>query len=134
MTSCVAVTGASAGTSAETAVASSVSENFNNPGAQGVKISGVLNVTPGTAATVLTLKVKMGAGTTGTSVTPVGGLTVPCTAGVNQWIPFEALDTTTGQTGTVAQRYTVTLQQTSGTGAGTVNYGTLNVSVVYPAQ
>jgi hypothetical protein len=81
-------------------------------------VSGSLNITPGTSTTAIVLKCRQGAATVaGTQVSL--SKTVGVTAAVPVEIPFNFDDTS----GVFADAYTITVTQTGGTVAGTVNAG-----------
>lgn len=81
-----------------------------------VIVSGNLNVTAGTGTTAVVVKVRQGSGTGGTQVGP--SFTVTLAAGASTTIPVEVEDTASVS----GLQYTVTVTQTGGTAAGTVNY------------
>lgn len=112
--------------SAEGTVVSSPPGNYAQPGGSGNRISGVVNVTAGTSTTAIALRVRAGVGITGANLTPVGGLTHTLAAGAVATIPYAAIDP--AGVNAVNQQYTVTLAQTSGTVAGTINYGDITVT------
>lgn len=90
----------------------------NNPGGEGVSISGVVYVTPGAGTTGVTVRVRKD------SITgPVVGvpITVPATSGSGTVVPFSLLDNTL--TGNV--RYGVTIQQLGASANGTANLSTI---------
>jgi hypothetical protein len=81
-------------------------------------ISGSLNITPGTSTTAIVVKCRQGANTVaGTQVSL--SKTVGVTAAVPVEIPFNFDDLS----GVFADAYTITVTQTAGTVAGTVNVG-----------
>lgn len=82
-----------------------------------VKINVAMNVTPGTGATALGLRVRQGVGTGGPVL--IGVQNVACTAGNNVQMSFQQRDFSGFlQNG---GQYTVTLQETGASVAGTVN-------------
>lgn len=96
------------------------------PGMTGVRITGTVNITPGTAATAITIRVRQGS-LTGPLVSPAAAHTV--VAGAAQSISFGATDTTefTEQAGGGA--YVITGQQTSASANGTANLMDVEVAV-----
>lgn len=118
-------------TTAETAAAtsSSVPENLAGPAAQGVKVSGVLNVTAGTTATAVTIRVRAGSGLTGAVIGNAITHTLP--AGETMSIPFEAIDSTLVQLAGAV--YTVTVQQVGATANGSVNQATISTEPISSA-
>jgi hypothetical protein len=106
---------------------------------EGLGISGVMNITPGTGTTAIVVSCKQNAGANaggniGTSVTH------NLAAGVPGNISFSFLDTAPnadslpsspgGAQNPPQNQYVVSVAQTGGTGAGTMNYGTLAVEPV----
>lgn len=89
---------------------------ISTPGAGSqVTMEGELNMTAGTAATAVTVRVRRGTGITGTVVGESNPVTVA--AGNTVPLPWQVVDTP----GEVAgQAYVVTVQQTAATGNGTV--------------
>jgi hypothetical protein len=112
-------------TTAETAAATSSLVPEQNPSGQGVRISGVVNVTAGTATTAVQVRVRAGSGVTGTLIG--NALTHTLAAGASASIPFDALDTTTVSAGL---QYTVTVQQVAATGNGSVNQANISTTPV----
>jgi hypothetical protein len=86
-----------------------------------VKISGVVNITAGTSTTAVVLKVRQGAGITGTQVGV--NMTHTLAAGASASIPYEVEDTTV--TNVQGQQYSVTATQTGGAANGTANIATI---------
>lgn len=135
--SAIVVTAVPTNVSTEGAVGVSDIVHYLQPTGQGMKISGVLNVTAGTGTTAVALRCRKGSGTSGAQV----GNTVSHTlaAGASASIAYEFVDvapivdpvsTPTGSPPQPANQYTVTIQQTGGTGAGTTNYGTIGLTPV----
>ena len=113
-------------TTAETVAATS--PPVNTDGLQTVvSISGVLDVTIGTAGTTLTVKVERGAVAGGTLVTSQGPYTV--TAAQRVPIPFAAVDVPGV---VVGQLYVVTVTVAAATGNSTVNFASISVTVSTP--
>jgi len=83
-------------------------------GARTISIQSVAQITSGTAATAITLRVRRGSGTGGTSVGTPAALTV--TAG-NTAVLAYGFDDTPGES--AGLQYTVTAQQTAATANGT---------------
>lgn len=111
---------------AETAilVTPGVSTRYNG---DQIQIDGTLDITAGTGTTAVTIRCRRGNGVTGAIV----GAAEPDTlaAGASEAVPF----TFTDQPGDVAgQVYTLTVQQTGGTGNGTVNGGGCQLAVGQP--
>lgn len=106
-------------TTAETVIATTVARAVNAPGSQGQYIDGMINITPGTAATAVVIRVRAGNGLSGAVIG--GPETHTVAAGANQSIPYAQIDgTTVGQV-----QYTLTVQQTAATGNGSINLGTI---------
>lgn len=83
-----------------------------------VIIDGMLNITPGATTTAVVVKVRQGSGTAGTQVGV--SMTHTLAAAASGSIPFMVEDTApAANAGAV---YSVTVTQTAGTGAGTVNH------------
>lgn len=105
-------------TTAETVIATLTPFNVDNPAGEGVLIQGDVNVSPGTAATQIVLRVRQG-GLTGTLVGVAMPNSVAATNTYNigsTWLDASALALLdTGLT------YVLTAQQTSATANGTVN-------------
>lgn len=115
---------------AESVVITSPPVNINNPGGQGMEVSGVINVSTGTGTTAVVVKCHQGVGTSGTAVGPAGGVSHTIAAATNGQIAYSFLDTTTNATG---QQYTVTVTQTGGTANGNAAYATCGVTAVTAA-
>jgi hypothetical protein len=119
--------------STEGVIAGSNTIDYNAAAGQGLIVRGVLNVTAGTGTTAVVIRVRKGNQITGALV----GLaqTVTLAAGSSATIPYEVLDNAPITAGVDPQgaqsvgqnMYSVTIQQTGGTGAGTVNYGTIGM-------
>lgn len=106
----------------ETVLVTSPVVILNNPGGQGVLISGSVTCTPATSATVFTLRVRKGSGLTGTVVTPP--ISNGATTAYAETIPFTVIDPT--PSGTL--QWTITAQQTGATdNTGTVTLATVAV-------
>lgn len=115
----IAASGVTLITTAETVIATTVARQVNSPGSQGSYIDGMINITPGTAATAVVTRVRAGNGLGGAVIG--GPETHTVAAGANQSIPYAQIDGVTN--GTV--QYTLTAQQTAATGNGTINLGTI---------
>jgi hypothetical protein len=89
-----------------------------------VRISGVINLLAGTATTAVVIRIRQGSGTGGTVVGAAQTITLAAAASAS--IPFSVEDTT-GYLEAGGQ-YTLTAQQTSGTGNGTTNTVEMEVS------
>lgn len=110
-------------TTAETTIATtdSVPIDFGITG-EGVRVAGVLNVTTGTAATAITVRVRSGVGTGGTLIGVAATHTLPPASSPAN-IAYEVLDT--GSVASVLNvQYTVTVQQTAATANGQA-FGTI---------
>lgn len=107
-------------TTAETAAATSTAFSVNDPGGQGVRVSGAVNVTTGVGCTGLTIRVCRGGAAGG----PLVGNALPVTIGASASVsvPFDVVDP---QLQAQAQQYTVTVQQAGATGNATVNQATI---------
>ena len=112
------------GTNTETTVLSTPMPDVVEPVDHGVLVSGSLNITAGTGTTAVVVKVRQGVGTGGTQV---ASMTVTLAAGNSASIPFSVLDLAPGAN---PGRYTVTVTQTGGTAAGTVNQATVRAEQV----
>lgn len=110
--------------STETIVATSTPMNANNPGGQGNSISGVVNITAGTGTTAVVVRVRAGTTTAGTNLGPAAGVSHTLAAGASANIGYEFNDPSNQLSN---QQYVVSVTQTGGTGAGTVNYVTIGV-------
>jgi hypothetical protein len=87
-------------------------------GSSPIVIDGMLNVTPGTSTTAVVVKVRQGSGTSGTQVG--SSITTTLAAAANGNVPFMFEDSApAANAGSV---YSVTITQTAGAAAGTVNY------------
>lgn len=107
-------------TTAETIVATTTARPVSAPGSQGQLIQANVNITPGTGATAMTLRVRAGNSLTGALVGVAQQQ--PCTAAVPDNFDIATQDPTT--VGTV--QYSVTAQATSATGNSTVNAVSVN--------
>jgi hypothetical protein len=87
------------------------------PVGEGLTISGMVNVTQGTAGTAITVRVREGVGITGAVVGQALVYTLAAAAVAS--IPFTATDSVVLDN----QQYSVTVQATAATGNGTVNGG-----------
>lgn len=79
------------------------------------RISGSMNITPGTGTTAVVIRCRK---TTVTGTQVGASHTVTLAAGVTDDIPYYFDDTAAG----IAQAYVITVTQTGGTAAGTVNF------------
>jgi hypothetical protein len=87
-------------------------------------ISGVINVTPGTATTSLTVRCRSGLNNVaGGLVGAIAGESVAASAVTGQNLPYEFTDPT-GQ----AAGYTITIQQNAATGNGSVAFTEVDIS------
>jgi hypothetical protein len=127
--SAIAVTGVATSVSTEGIIATSPAISYNNPGGQGNLVSGVLNITTGLGTTALIIRVRSGTLVTSPIVGVLETDTVGASVGIN--LPYEFIDA--AGVNATNQQYTVTLQQTGGTGAGNVAYGTLGVQPITAA-
>lgn len=96
------------------------------PGDGNVGISGTVNITPGTAATGVTLRIRQGpnggVGATGPTGTPVSQAPLhTVAAGAAQSISFGGTDTSPFLEAAGGAQYAITAQQTAATGNGTTN-------------
>lgn len=130
----VAVSAVPTATSAETTIAVSDTISWNaSSGLEGLIIRGVLNITAGTGTTAVVLRVRKGSGTGGALVG--SAMTHTLAAGSSANVAYEVLDaapianvsTPSGAQSVPTNQYTVTVSQTGGTAAGTVNYGTIGL-------
>ena len=113
--------------------------HYTQPGGEGMVIRGAVNVTAGSGTTAVALRCRKGNGLGGAVLGPGGGLVHTLAAGTSATIPFEFIDpapvvdpiaTPTGSAPTPGNQYTLSLQQTGGTGAGTVNYGVIGMTPI----
>lgn len=120
-TNTTSVSAVATATAAETLVAVSPMDPDYNSTSAGVGnfVSGVLNVTPGAATTAVVIRVRQGSGVAGALVGVA--FTHILAVGISASIPFSVLDNASNPSGL----YSVTIAQTAGTGAGTVNYATI---------
>ena len=92
--------------------------NVSTPGPEAeVNLFGHVNITTGTAATAVVVKVRRGTDTSGTEVGTAETDTLA--AGNKESIPFNVVDTPGDIAG---ESYVVTVTETSATADGTVNY------------
>jgi hypothetical protein len=109
-------------TTAETAAVTSDPFTPSTDGAK-VIISGVINITTGTAVTGVVIRVRRGVGTAGALV----GETEPHNLGAS--LTDDVSYSVTDFPGAVAgQQYTATVVQTAATGNGTINNASINVT------
>jgi hypothetical protein len=113
-------------TTTETVVATAPAFSYNNPGTSGVSISGVINLTMGTAGTGSIIRVRQGS-LTGPIVGVSGGTTQTEAAAAVANIPFEVEDTS-GFYQAANSIYVVTVQPVAATGNSTVNQATIEVA------
>jgi hypothetical protein len=91
-----------------------------------VDISGTINITPGTAATGATVRLRQGSGVGGTQIGSSPLHTV--VAGSPQSVSFGFTDASTFLQAAGGGQYTLTLQMTAATGVTTVNSVDIGVS------
>ena len=96
-------------------------------GGGGFLIFGLVNITPGTGATAVTVRVKVGTTTAGVQVGNADVHTVA--AGAAQNIPFMAWDSAGPRAG---NQYCVTVQQTAASANATINDVDIVLDVVSP--
>lgn len=100
---------------------------------QGLIVRGTLNVTAGTGTTAVVIRVRKGNQLTGAVVG--AALTHTLAAGASAQLYYEVLDNAPataavdpqGAQGVGTNQYLLSIQQTGGTGAGTVNYATIGM-------
>lgn len=115
----VATTDAAA---AEKAICITPVDQDHLPGSGGYNvIEGQINLTPGATTTAVVLKLRQGSGVAGTTVKT---LTHTLAAAATGNIAFHIIDTAPVAGG----QYTLTVTQTGGSGAGTVNDAVLMVT------
>lgn len=124
--SVTAVSAVATTTNTEKVIATSPPTDYNNPAGQGNAITGTLNITAGTGTTAVVIKCRQGTTTGGAIVGPAAGVSHTLAAGASANLSYDFLDPTV--TPQANQQYSVTVTQTGGTGAGTVNYGVIGVS------
>src|ERR1700758_1096914 len=101
-------------TTAETVVGTITIPAENQPGADGVLISGVVTGTTGAGTTAIVVRVRQGVGTAG-AIVP-NSSTVQVGASLNTSAYFACLDTQTQYP--AGNTYSITVQQTGATGNG----------------
>jgi hypothetical protein len=101
-------------TTSETAVLSSTTFVENQPTGLGVAVAGVFLISAGTATTSITIQVRRGVGTSGTSIYSV---THNIAAATPELVAYGFVDPTLS--GTV--QYSLTITQNAATGNGTVS-------------
>lgn len=106
-------------TTAETVVGTITIPPLNQPGGDGVLISGIVTGTTGAGTTAIVVRVRQGNGTGG-AILP-NSTTVQVGASLNTSAYFSCLDTVTQYPN--GNTYSVTVQQTGATGNGS-NYNT----------
>jgi hypothetical protein len=110
----IVAVGASTGFTAETAMVTSPLVAATPVGGQGNLISGNLTFTGNASASTVTIKVRQGSGTGGTTVYTSPAITVAAAAVMD--IPFFALDATAASAG--VSQYTVTATASGAATAG----------------
>lgn len=118
----VATTGQTVVTTTETVVGTITIPPENQPGSDGVYISGLVTGVAGAAATGIIIKVRQGS-ITGAAFNIGSGNAVPVTAGLPFAIPFAALDTQTSYP--TGNTYVVTITQVAATGNATTVSSTM---------
>lgn len=93
-----------------------------------VKVSGRINITAGAGTTAINLKVRQGNGLTGAILGPAAGENHTLAATASGSIAFDYDDASGAYAADGGIQYTVSVTQTGGTGAGTVNVGTINAT------
>lgn len=101
-------------------------QTTSDPGTSGIAIRGSLNITPGTGATSVTIRCRVG-GLTGALVGL--GLTVAVAAGNLVQIPFDFLDALFADAGS---GYFITAQQAGASANGAVNEAYVEVDIIAP--
>lgn len=126
----VAVSAVNIPTTTETVVATLGPFNENQAApAQGVAFDGNINITTGTGATGVVVRVR--AGTTGTGTLIGVAQTQTATAGQTINIPIAELDPTLVQANA---QYVVTIQQTAASANGTVNRAVFSCQDAVPFE
>lgn len=92
------------------------------PSGDNTRIHGVINITPGASTTAVVVKVRRGTGVAGAQVGNTATHTLA--AGASGSIPFDVTDFGAQF---MSQVYSVTLTQTAGAGAGTINQASMTV-------
>ena len=110
--------GASTGFTAETAMVTSPIVASTPTGGQGNVITGVLTFTGNASASTVTIKVRQGSGTGGTTVYTSPAITVAAAAVMA--VPFAALDTTAASAGVAQYTVTATASLAATAGVATV--------------
>src|SRR5437588_8247747 len=90
---------------------------------QNTRVSGSLNITAGAGTTAVVVRVRQGANTTTGTVVGVAE-TDTLAAAASGSIPFDFIDLTNQY---LSSQYSLTVQQTGGTAAGTVNLASASV-------
>jgi len=107
------------GNTTETVVGTCSAFSIANPGGQGIRVSGVVNFTQGTAGTGVNVRVRRD-NLTGTQVGETQLHTLA--AGASGNLPFDQVDALLSATNQV---YVVTLQAVAATAVGTANSWTI---------
>lgn len=111
-------------TTVPTVVVSSTPVAENQPGGNGILVSGMVQVTPGTAATAVTLKVVIGTLAAGTQVGNT--ITETVVAGNLYEIGIEAIDASLVSTGV----YSIVLTQVGASSSASVTYAEIDTQPV----
>lgn len=130
----IVYTGIATNVSTEGAVGGSNTIDYNAAFAgQGLIVRGTCNITAGAGTTAVVLRIRKGNQLTGALVG--SALTHTLAAAATAQLYFEVLDNASvtapqdpeGAQSVGSNMYTLTVQQTGGTGAGTVNYATIGM-------
>ena len=97
------------------------------PGQQGIWVSGDVQITPGTATTSVTVKLRAGTSISSPQVDATAA--VPVTAGTATQVPYNLFDLTTEAEQAGGQQYVITVTQAAATANGTVNGGHVGVEI-----
>lgn len=120
----IVAVGASTGFTAETAMVTTPIVAATPVGGQGNVISGILTFTGNASASTVTIKVRQGSGTGGTTVYTSPAITVAAAAVMD--VPFLALDTAAASAG--VSQYTVTATASLAATAGVASVMVQNAS------
>lgn len=125
-------TGQTITTTTETAIVTSSPMTINAPGAQGVTISGVVNVAVAASTTSVVLRIRNGVGVAGTQLVAI---TTTVTASTTVTIPYYWVDSTAQVLpgGVPNIQYTLTIVCTAAGANSTVNLVNMEVASVTAA-
>jgi len=114
-------------TTSEIACVTSPVPDSQYPVGGGISVNGVVTAVCGGTTSALTVRVRQGSGTTGSIVGSASVISAGATPGLDVSVPVSVIDYAPAFPPGV---YTITAQQASATGNGTVNYA--KVTAAYP--